>query len=269
MQLDDLLAIADRGAGLLDEGQVTARWDGAGLSIVFVAVAGGRAGRAETTDAAALERTARAAGLFARQARAWPAPELPGPHTGTARCGEGVREAVANTRGTRVAQEHDAALPAPPRESGGDIRVVAPQIVAAALGAVRSAFGVGLALGGEPPQLAAAITLHDDSTVGLARAYDAEGVPRRRVALVEAGAFRGGVHDSSSAEPSTGHATRPLTLAPRADNLVIDAGDEDLGPPGPRDLIDLRDVEAVGRERLLVPLRGGGGALVPAVRMRA
>ena len=267
MELDDLLALADRAVGLLDEGQVTVRWDGR-LSIVCVAVAAGRAGRAETGSAAELERTAKAARLFAAQARAWPAPELPGPHTGVARCGEGVREAVANTRGTRVAQEYAVALDGQRPESGGDDRVVAPPVVAAALGKLRTAFGVGLALGGQPPAMPEPVTLADDSTVGLPRAYDAEGVPRQRVVLVEHGVFRGGVHDSASPEPSTGHATRALTLAPRADHLVMAAGDQELGPPGRRTAVDLAEVEAVGRERVLVGLRGGGCALVPAVRVR-
>jgi predicted Zn-dependent protease len=267
VDLEELLDLADRALASLQQGQVTVQWEGA-LAVVIVAVVGGRAGRAETSDPAAVERTARAAGLFARQARAWPAPALPGPFTGVARCGEGVREATVNTAGVRVAQEYARALPAPPRGSGGDEDVVAPQVVADALAAMRSSFGVGLALGGAPPAVAEAITLVDDSTVGLARAYDAEGVPRRRVTIFEAGVFRGGVHDSSSAEPSTGHATRALTLAPRAEHLVMTPGDADLGPPGGRTAVDLSAVDAVGSERQLVPLRGGGCALVPAVRVR-
>lgn len=141
MELDELLAVAERGLAELGcDGQVTARWDG-GLTIEFVAVVGGRAGRAES---------ARAAVLRARQMRAWTPPPLPTGHTGTARIGHGVREAIVNSNGVRVTQIRGVD---PPRHDGGsDHDVAGPQAVADALSRARSGFGVGLALGGPPPR---------------------------------------------------------------------------------------------------------------------
>ncbi len=265
MKIPDVLALAERGIESLDCGQVTVRWDGS-LTIVVVAVVEGRAGRAEGVDG--LPHLVKVAQLRARQARAWPAPDLPEPHETVAECGAGVIEAVANTRGLRAAQSFAPALAAAarePRAGRGD--VAGPGVVAEALARLRDAFGVRLALGEQPPALAPSIDLVDDSSVGLARAFDAEGVQRRRVTLMEAGVFVGGVHDSASPAPSTGHATRALTLAPRADNLVIAPGVADLGVDGGLPAVDLAAVVEVGAEPSLVALRGGGCALVPSVRI--
>lgn len=264
MDIAEARALADEALARLGDGHVTVRWDGA-LTIVVVAVVDGRAGRAETDGD--LDRAVKAARLKARQARAWPAPALPQAHAGTAHLGEGAIEAYANSRGLRTAQEFTPAMPVPEQTLDGDADVAGPYAVATALSALRAAYGVGLALAGKPPPLPQAISLVDDSTVGLARAYDAEGVPRQRVTLVRDGVFVDGVHDSSSAHPSTGHATRALTLSPRADNLVMAAGKADLGPAG-RPAVNLDYVVEVGRDRTLVPMRGGGCALVPAVRVR-
>lgn len=265
MDLAEAQALADEALEHLGEGHVTVRFHGA-LTVVLVAVVDGRAARIETDGDIA--RAARAARLRAAQPRAWPAPELPAPHAGEPRIlGSEVVEAHANSRGLSAAQAYDLTLPDADDATRGDPDVAGPQAVAAALSALRAAYGVGLVLGGPPPRLPDALSLSDDSTVGLARAYDAEGVPRQRVALVERGRFAGGVHDSSSQRPSTGHATRALTLAPRADNLVMAPGTADLGAPG-RAAVNLDHVIEVGRERTLVALRGGGCALVPAVRVR-
>lgn len=89
--LNRLELLADRAAGMLEgDGQVTVTWAlDRPATAVFTAVAGGRAGRAETTelDDERLSRAARAAALQARQPRAWPAPALPQPGLGRAHDG--------------------------------------------------------------------------------------------------------------------------------------------------------------------------------------
>lgn len=84
--------------------------------------------------------------------------------------------------------------------------------------------------------------------------------------IFESGVFVEGVRDSAAGD-STGHATLALTLAPRADDLIMTPGDEDIVNGAAR-LRDLTEVVGVGRERVMVPLRGGGTAYVPAVRVR-
>jgi PmbA protein len=63
----------------------------------------------------------------------------------------------------------------------------------------------------------------------LPRSYDAEGVPRQPVPLIQDGVAHRAVHDSTSAAAagtaSTGHATLPAGLAaPRPEHLVLVGG---------------------------------------------
>jgi predicted Zn-dependent protease len=77
---------------------------------------------------------------------------------------------------------------------------------------------------------APAITLADDARGAgtLPRSYDAEGVPRQRVALIEDGVAHRPVADTATGG-STGHATRPGHAEPWPDHLALDPGDaEDL-----------------------------------------
>jgi predicted Zn-dependent protease len=243
-----VLDIAERALALLDgEGLVSVR-DGL---ITVVAVRDGRAGRAEGDDPA---RVAKAAALRARQARAWPVRGLPPPHVGESRTGEDIHEVIVTSWGTRT-DEWRALDPPTPRGTGAVPAgpcVLAPAAVAVVLAALRPAFGVDLALGGAAPVAAPVVTLVDDARGR--RAFDAEGVPRQRVVLIERGRFASGVRDASS-PPTTGHATRPLTLAPRPDHLVLEPGDAELGPPDVAQLAPFRTdaaravlarIEAVG-----------------------
>ena len=119
---------------------------------------------------------------------------------------------------------------------GGDpgAVVLGPEAVAVLLDRLRPAFGVDAALGAAPLggwRAAEAVSLADDAAdpATLGRAFDAEGVPRERVVLLDAGAPVGVVHDSASAARagarSTGHATRPLTLAPMPEQLLLAGGE--------------------------------------------
>jgi predicted Zn-dependent protease len=73
---------------------------------------------------------------------------------------------------------------------------------------------------------AEAITLTDDAAATLPRTLDAEGVPRSRVGLIEAGVAAGAVADTASGT-GTGHATRPGHAEPWPDHLVLAPGDAD------------------------------------------
>ena len=123
--------------------------------------------------------------------------------------------------------------------TGGPV-VLGHAAVAWILDRLRPAFGVDLALGGGPlagrrgaPIAARGVELADDAhhPEVLPRAHDAEGVPRRRVALIASGVARGAVLDSAAAaredSESTGHSTRPGALAPYPEHLVLAAGDAD------------------------------------------
>ncbi len=314
--LEELAALASRVVERLPgDGLVDVLWERRGpderLAVAVTAVHDGRAARVSAggVEDDQLARAAKAASLRARQARAWPAPPLPRPGSGTAPRGpravhadpppsataDGVeltweagvaRTAVAATTGLAVAEERSHALarlraaggdghavtvtvagvvvgpdevaaaaaealaltgrgdgagpfaprvPARPAEPGaGTVVVLGPEAVGAVLDQVRGAFGVDLALGGGPlagrhgrAVAAGGVTLADDAGHHgtLPRAYDAEGVPRRAVTLIDRGAAVGQVHDSASAGAgSTGHATRPLTLAPHPDHLVLAGG---------------------------------------------
>ncbi len=230
-----MLELAERTLGLLEgEGLVSVR-DG---HITVVAVHDGRAGRAEGDDP---ERVVKVAALRARQPRAWALRGLPPPHVGESVAGDEIHEAVASTWGTRTFQAR-AAAPTP----GGtgavppDPCVLAPAAVARVLAALGPAFGVDLALGAEPPTAPSMVTLVDDHRG--THAFDAEGVPRQRVVLVERGRFAAGVRDASS-PPTTGHATRPLTLAPLPQHLALEPGDAEI-VPDVHELAPLRTEEA-------------------------
>jgi predicted Zn-dependent protease len=120
----------------------------------------------------------------------------------------------------------------------GETRVVfGPDAVATILDHLRAAFGVELDLASGPLHgrsgqrvATSGVTLTDDAghEKTLPRAYDAEGLPRRAVTLIEDGTARGRVHDTASAArggaTSTGHATRPAALAALPDHLVLTAG---------------------------------------------
>src|SRR5690606_3009968 len=84
-----------------------------------------------------------------------------------------------------------------------------------------------------------AVSLVDDGSmphaVGVPLPFDAEGQPKQRVVLVEAGVARGAVHDSRSARragcAATGHAhADPLFPAPgsKACHLHLSGGEADL-----------------------------------------
>jgi predicted Zn-dependent protease len=78
------------------------------------------------------------------------------------------------------------------------------------------------------PVAATAITLADDARGAgtLPRSFDAEGVPRQRVTLIERGVAHRPVADTASGA-TTGHATRPGHAEPWPDHLALEPGDED------------------------------------------
>jgi predicted Zn-dependent protease len=91
---------------------------------------------------------------------------------------------------------------------------------------------------------ASAITLLDAprGTGTLPRSYDAEGVPRRAVYLIEGGVARRVVADTATGD-STGHATRPGHAEPWPDHLALIPGDAD----------DLAALAAPIAQGLLIP----------------
>lgn len=119
--------------------------------------------------------------------------------------------------------------------------VLGPQAVATLLDHLRPAFGVHLDVGGGPlagrqgTRVAApAVNLSDSARhpATLPRSYDAEGVPRQPVPLIQDGVAHRRVHDSASASrtpgaASTGHATRAGALAPLPEHLVLAGGGAD------------------------------------------
>ena len=136
--------------------------------------------------------------------------------------------------------------------------VLGPAAVATVLEQLRAATGVDAAMGAGPfgaqrgERVAApGVTLVDDATAPatLGRRFDAEGVGRQRVGLLEDGLVAGRVLDQAAATRagagSTGHATQALTLAPFPDHLALSPG------------------EADGLEALLEPV--GHGLLVPVL----
>ncbi|MEA2168421.1 MAG: hypothetical protein QOF76_1721 [Solirubrobacteraceae bacterium] len=106
--------------------------------------------------------------------------------------------------------------------------VLGPDALAHLLLAVRSTFGVDLAL--DPSRVGERIAAPgvDIADAPALSTFDAEGTERQRVALVEDGILRRGVHDAASAAQagthSTGHSTLALTLAPQANGLTVEGG---------------------------------------------
>jgi predicted Zn-dependent protease len=142
-------------------------------------------------------------------------------------------DALADEAAALVLDDLD---PAEPPE--GDLPVVlGHDAVATILTDLRRAFGVDLDLGSGPLHgrfgtrvAAAAVNLSDSPRYHgtLPRSYDAEGIPRQPVPLIQDGVAHRRVHDSASAAragtSSTGHATRPLALAAEPAHLVLVGG---------------------------------------------
>ncbi len=219
-----------------------------GDEVVVVAVRDGRAGRSEGTgiEEGNLERVVRTAWLRAGQARAWPVLGLPAATVGEVDRGGPIREAVATTWGTRT---FETRFPAGPTQNSKrstfgwvrlqDGRVLGPHAVGELLRALAPVYGVELQLGEPPPPTTTAVTLIDDGRES--HSFDAEGTARQRVVIVNQGHFVQGVRDGAD---STGHATRPLTLASSADHLRFARGDEELGSANVETLGALRSPEA-------------------------
>jgi PmbA protein len=141
--------------------------------------------------------------------------------------------------------------------------------VAAVLDRLRPAFGAGLALGSGPlagrrgTRVAApSVNLSDSSRYPgtLPRSFDAEGVPRRPVALIQDGVAHRAVLDTAAAqrtgEASTGHATRAGALAPYPEHLVLVGGGAD----------DIAALAAPVADGLYVPALGRDGEGRPLAR---
>jgi hypothetical protein len=122
---------------------------------------------------------------------------------------------------------------------GGDLHVVlGHDAVATLLDHLRPAFGVELDLDSGPLHgrfgtrvAAAAVNLSDSPRYRstLPRTFDAEGVPRQPVPLIQDGVAHRRVHDTASAAraagaTSTGHASRAAALAPVPQHLVLVGG---------------------------------------------
>ena len=133
--------------------------------------------------------------------------------------------------------------------------------VATLLDRLRRAFGVDLALGAGPiarrrgARVAAPnINLSDSSRYPgtLLRSYDAEGVPRKPVPLIQDGVAHRAVLDTTAADRagdrSTGHATRPYALAPYPEHLVLVGGGADDVDALAQDIQDGLYLPSIGRD---------------------
>jgi predicted Zn-dependent protease len=157
-----------------------------------------------------------------------------------------------------------AAAPAggPSAPSPGPVAVVlGPEAVAAVLDRLRSAFGVDAVIGAGPlagrlgtTVAAACVHLTEDAhhPDTLPRASDPEGVPRAAVTLLAGGIAQRIVLDSAAAQrlghASTGHATRPLTLAPFPEHLVLAGGHAGDAAELAAPLDDGLYIPAIGRD---------------------
>lgn len=238
-----LLEVAERALAFVDHGLVSV----SGNAVVVVALRDGRAGRAEGTgtEEEDLQRLCKAAWLRAGQARAWAVRGLPSATVDEVDRGGSVREAVATTWGTRTYESRE---PTETRNMSGsrrvrldDGRVLGPRAAAELLKALAPVYGVELALGEPPPEASPAVTLIDDHAG--THSFDAEGVPRQPILVVQRGHFVQGVRDSQAGE-TTGHATRPLTLAPLASHLRLEPTGDVPEPPTVETLGPLRSPEA-------------------------
>jgi predicted Zn-dependent protease len=180
-----------------------------GTSTVAVATSGGQAVEQRLTDAAALTLAAVEGASGYASSAGWRAADVDA---------EAVsREAVEKARRTRGAVALD---PAAYRA------VLEPYAIGELLQYFAYETFSGLALLEERSYACGRIgervfdekvTIHDDALDprGLPKAFDFEGVPKQRVALVEEGVMRGAVWDSTSAaraangQASTGHAPPP------------------------------------------------------------
>jgi predicted Zn-dependent protease len=176
----------------------------------------------------------------------------------------------------RLAAEADALLGAgdPVELAAGEYAVVlAPWAVAEVLRRAGSAFAGAAALHGPlagrfgTRVVAPSINLSDSPRfpATLPRSYDAEGVPRQPVPLIQDGVAHRAVHDSTSAAAagtaSTGHATLPAGLAaPRPEHLVLVGGGaadlEELARPVAHGLL-IGSITPAGLAEGVRVIRGG------------
>ena len=252
--LEELKEVAERAIAYAQgEAQATAVWERGATTVEITCVIDGRAAavRAGGTSDDELRRAARAAALHARRPRAWPSAGLPDPvavDPGEAEeqlAGEPVLFAVASTRGVRSAWNRTRGpFPAPapalqPRDAtpvrapAGELPVVlGPEAVGTVLDHLRPAFGVELDLASGPlhGRLGTRVAGELVTLTTPAGGFDAEGLPRRAVTLIDSGVAAGRVHDTASAAragtSSTGHATRAAALAPLPEDLVLAIGDQ-------------------------------------------
>jgi PmbA protein len=170
---------------------------------------------------------------------------------------DGLRLTVAAAEAAALAFPGAATVAAP---QTGPV-VLGHEAVATVLDHLRPAFGVHLDLGGGPlagrlgARVAApSVNLSDSCRHPgtLPRSYDAEGVPRRPVPLIQDGVAHRRVHDSASAArngtDSTGHSTRALALAPMPEHLVLVGGGAD----------DVADLAASVEAGLYIPALSPG-----------
>ncbi len=147
--------------------------------------------------------------------------------------GTGPGRMDAEAAGARPDDLSVAAEPVAPA-AGESPAVLGPAAVAVVLDSARAHFGV---LAAERRSVIAeslarrvvapAINLSDSPRFPgtLPRSYDAEGMPRQPVPLVQDGVAHRLVRDCASpGGPSTGHATIPLRAAPAAQHLVLVGG---------------------------------------------
>lgn len=150
-----------------------------------------------------------------------------------------VRALDVAALGEAAVARADAARAPQPIETGPWTVVLEPAAVAElvsflallGLGAQADQEGRSFLSGRLGERLAGQATVVDDAWHPLAfgRPFDYEGVPRRRIALIEQGVARAVVHDRRTARrahvESTGHATAPpATDGPLPASLVLEAG---------------------------------------------
>ena len=258
---DDARALPAPGAAAAPH----AGWDAAVLDADPAALAGALEDAAGTGLAVELRMGAArvaivsSAGVDAAEERSFAAAEVSAPGRPQAVAHGPAALDLAALVAAAEAGFHDGATQ--PAEAGEGTVVLGPVAVAQVLEALKPE------LAGPESLLAAhrgaaiaapAITLADDAGVTLPRAFDAEGVPRGAVVLIEGGVAAAHVADTASGG-STGHATRPGHAEPWPDHLVLAGGDA-------ADLAALAEPVALG---LLIPafLPGDHGWLLDGARL--